>query len=149
MKVNIGPYPIDPRKKRKISVKLDNYDVWDVAETLSEIIVPLLKKLKQIKNGIPNVHDADLPDDIRTKYPIESSEYFNVDYDDVHMEKITARWEYVIDAMIFAFDSYKTNWESQFYLNGLLYDKQGYDDYENKILNGRILFTKYYDNLWS
>lgn len=149
MKINIGKYPIDPKKKRKISVKLDDYDVWDVGETLAEVIVPLLKKLKQVKDGIPNVQDDDLPEDIRTKYPVEPNDYFHADYTPIHMERIAAKWEYAIDAMIFAFDSYRTNWEDQFHMNGLLYDKDGYDAYEKKILNGRILFAKYYDNLWS
>ena len=39
------------RQKRKISVKLHPYDTWGVDNTLAFIITPILKKLKEDKNG--------------------------------------------------------------------------------------------------
>lgn len=50
MKVHIGPY----RKNRSVKVHIDEYDVWNMDYTLALIILPMLKKLKEIGHGYPS-----------------------------------------------------------------------------------------------
>ena len=46
MKVNIGPYPKNSTKSRKISIHIDNYDIFNMDTTLALIIIPMLKMRK-------------------------------------------------------------------------------------------------------
>lgn len=41
------------KRKRKIKIHIDNFDVWNADETLAYIIVPLLKKLKENHHSCP------------------------------------------------------------------------------------------------
>ena len=52
MKVSLGPYP-KRCSKRKVSIKIDKWDCYDVAHTLSIIIVPLLTKYRSLRSGHP------------------------------------------------------------------------------------------------
>lgn len=49
MKIHLGPY----RKNRKIEVRIDDYDVWNLDHTLSMIISECLKKLRDNIHGYP------------------------------------------------------------------------------------------------
>ena len=53
MKVNIGKYP-KGSGHRKISVEIDNSDVWSFDHTLAHIIYPALLQLKEQKQGVPS-----------------------------------------------------------------------------------------------
>lgn len=72
------------RKKRKIKVHIDDYDVWSMDHTLALIIVPMLEKLKTQKHGSAMVDDEDVPDEYKTK--------------DVH-----ERWEWTLTEILWAF----------------------------------------------
>ena len=50
---------IDSKKKRKIKVRIDSYDTWNADSTLSIIIAPMLRQLKEHKCGAPFVDDED------------------------------------------------------------------------------------------
>lgn len=52
MKVQTGTYT--KRGKRFARIKIHNHDVWNVDETLSQIIVPLLKKFREKRRGVPS-----------------------------------------------------------------------------------------------
>jgi hypothetical protein len=39
---------------RKIKVKIHDYDVWGMDETLALVILPMLKKLQETKSGAPS-----------------------------------------------------------------------------------------------
>ena len=79
-------------------VKIDRYDTWSMDSTLAPIILPMLKQLKKDKHGAPFVDDEDVPEELKsTSAPAKENEY---DTDAHHF----ARWDWVMDEMIFAFE---------------------------------------------
>ena len=164
MKVHIGKYPKD-FTKRKVSIRIDPWDTWNMDTTLALIIVPMLKQLKETKNGAPQVDLEDVPEELRDTPAqlvgerIEDGNYFK-------------RWEYVLDEMIFAFESKNILWEDQFWKKlpeldssehpedegeGVFplrvidpgeWDRDGMTAYQARMSNGFRLFGKYYEALW-
>ena len=149
-------------------VKIDHWDTWSMDHTLSSIVVPMLKQLKEVKHGAPNVDDEDVPEELKSTSAPPKEEY---DVDDNHFK----RWDYVMDEMIFAHQSkLDDDWQEQFYRGvadyihvevpsekyGKLYqmkegpnhtqkvDWDGMKAYEARIQNGFRLFGKYYQGLW-
>jgi len=157
---------IDSKKKRKIEIHIDRWDTWSMDDTLAHIILPMLKQLKETKHGAPYVDLTDVPKELHPKKQTKK-EKDNGETDSTHFE----RWDWVLDEMIFAFDS-KVNdgWEDQFetgesdlqwkQLEGgmsemvrgpndtKVYDWEGRKKYQARISNGFRLFGKYYENLW-
>jgi hypothetical protein len=149
---------VDSKKKRKIKVRIDKYDTWNMDSTLSPIILPMLKQLKETKHGSPMVDEEDLPSTMR----YEGENW-------VHH-----KWDWVLNEMIWAFEQLNDpDNEEQFYHGipsyneeemeienyGKCYSyKQTNPDYwvdyeamkahEARIANGCRLFGKYYRNLW-
>lgn len=148
-------------RKRKVEVHVDNYDVWSADHTLSLIIAPVLKKLKECQHGHPSVDNKDLPKELRSK-------------------KDEERWNYVLDEMIWAFEQHShDDSTSQFHHNAdqldmvfeplsedtgkgavkiinqkdptkpaYWVDREGIAKHEARMDNGRRLFAKYYRSLW-
>jgi hypothetical protein len=167
MKVHIGKYPKNPNKQRKVSIQIDPWDTWNMDTTLALIIVPMLKQLRDQKQGAPFVENEDVPEHLQhirdENAPWDST-------DDPHW---FARWEWVLNEMIFAFESKLTDWEGQFWksLPELDFtehpedvgkdvrpirftshgecDNEGMIAYEKRIQNGFRLFGKYYSGLWT
>jgi hypothetical protein len=161
---------IDKKKKRKIHVHIDRWDTWGMDNTLAHIILPMLKQLKSTTHGAPYVDDEDVPEHLRsTSAPPLTEEQKNVhDVDDNHFK----RWEYVLDEMIFAFQSeVDDNWEEQFtsgeydfkfkvtnedgtseMVEGpkhtAVTDWDGRKAYAERMKNGFRLFGRYYQGLW-
>lgn len=139
VKVSIGPYPRGD-KERKITVKIDGYDVWNADHTLALIIHPLLVKVKESKPGAPFVHDEDVPDHLKASNATsEKIDLFDTD------EFWHQRWEYVIDEMIWAFaqiidDNEEPNYDGT---------KGKWIEYDNRCQNGYRLFGKYLRALWT
>ena len=157
--------------KRKIKVRIDNYDTWGMYNTLSVIIAPMLRQLKATKHGWPIVDDEDVPDELKT---------YDLKYEDDEGDtKFPAKWEYVLDEMIFTFETferatlYDEDWSEKYYsgeydlrceevvIDGeTLYemvqgpnhtmkcDMEGFKKEQARINNGCRLFGKYYQNLW-
>jgi len=151
-------------------VKIDRYDTWSMDNTLADIILPMLKQLNTEKHGAPNVADEDVPMELQSWTSPAKDEY---DVDGHHF----ARWEWVMNEMIFAFES-KVNdrWQEKFYSgvsdmksvpckwdeNGkpTLYtfeegpnhtykcDYEGIAEVQKRITNGYRLFGKYFEALW-
>ena len=117
----IGPYPEDD-SERKVSVKIDPWDTWSMDNTLSLIIVPMLKQLKADTHGAPTVDLEDVPEALRGA---TESLFFE-------------RWDWCLDVMIYAFEitSSDVDWEEM--------DKS----VSETIDKGFYLFGKYYRNLW-
>lgn len=166
MKVHIGPY----RKNRKVSVTIDNYDVWGADHTLALIIAPTLKKLKEIKHGYPHVDELDVPEELR----FVPGEQASVD------ARHEARWDWVLDEMIWTFEQYAAEDDtSQFHHNtdqlemistpcednpelssiafnyqkdpskpAYWVDDEGKKKHHERKQNGLRLFAKYYESLW-
>lgn len=155
----------DKKKQRKIKVRIDRYDTWSMDHTLAHIILPMLRQLQATKHGSPMVDDSDVPEELRSAAapPVEH-EY---DTDDNFFK----RWDWVLNEMIFAFESeVDDSWEEQFYTgrsNFLLqkqedgtslvvngadhtskFDFDGMKVYQARIANGFRLFGKYYQGLW-
>jgi hypothetical protein len=162
---------IDKKKKRKIKVHIDKYDTWNMETTLGYIVRPMLKQLRAEKHGAPQVELEDVPENLR---PNESDiEKYKTDgtTDDLFFK----RWDWVMDEMIFAFESLdggvNEDWEEQFTTGNYdlrfkkidekgtsemihgsdhtaVTDWDGRKAYAARIQNGFRLFGKYYSSLW-
>jgi len=177
MKVKIGPYPtyrwyhyylykLGIKNEPKISVHIDDFDTWSMDHTLSYIIEPMLKQLKITQHGAPYVYPKDVPVELRpTK---EEINLYNKN--GVTDDKLFARWDWVLDEMIFAFENKHNDWEEKFYSgvhdrrtieredgssdwvkgsnDTFEVDWKGLAAYQERITQGFKLFGKYYENLW-
>ena len=118
--------------KRIEFVHIDKYDVWNMDQTLAKIIHPMLVRLKETKQGSPNIDLEDVPDYLK---PSDSqyNYYEEGKLDDYYHD----RWDYVIDTMIYAFNAISEQLDED-------------DDYyePETIKEGLRLFGKYYQNLW-
>ena len=152
-------------------IKIDYWDTWSMDYTLSPIILPLLKQLQDTKHGSPFVDDEDVPEELKSiSAPAKENEW---DTDGNHH----ARWEYVLNEMIFAFE-HKANdsWQDKFCSgthdiisvpcewdadgkptlyqmkdgpnNTWKCDWEGIKAVEARIQNGLRLFGKYFSALW-
>ena len=151
-------------------VKIDRYDTWSMDHTLANIILPMLKQLRDSKHGAPNVDDEDVPRELWSIYAFPEKEYH---VDGNHFK----RWDWVLDEMIFAFEHKNDDsWQESFSSGEFDYksvacewdengkpklfnivegpnhtykcDYEGMRAVEDRIQNGFRLFGKYYQNLW-
>jgi len=157
---------IHSKKERTIRVHIDRWDTWGMDHTLAHIILPMLKQLKETKHGAPYVDPKDVPKELHGK-KLTKKQKDNGEVGDKHFK----RWDWVLDEMIFAFDS-KVNdgWKEQFETgesdlqwkkledgnyqmvegpnHTQVYDWEARKKHEERISNGFQLFGKYYQNLW-
>lgn len=152
-------------------VKIDKWDTWSMDYTLGIIILPMLKQLRDTKHGAPFVDDEDVPEELKsTSAPPKDNEWGT---DANHFK----RWDWVLDEMIFAFESkLDESWRKQFesgvhdlYTEPCEWDENGkpklyemkkgpndtyHCDYEgmkvveDRIQNGFRLLGKYFQSLW-
>jgi hypothetical protein len=162
---------IESKRKRQVYVRIDKFDTWSMDHTLALIVLPMLKQLKETKHGAPDVLDTDVPKHLwSANAEPKTSEY---EPDSNHFK----RWDYVLDEMIFAFESkvsgtwqekYSSgtmDWDSEpceWDANGkpMMYqmkngpkhtykcDYDGMAAEQKRISRGFKLFGKYYENLW-
>jgi len=166
---------VESKRTRTIKVKIDSWDTWSMDHTLSYIILPMLKQLKEKKHGAPFTDDEDVPEHLRsTAAEPKENEY---DTDSNHF----LRWDWIMDEMIFAFEcELDDSWEDAFRSGNfdtvwLPVDRDGNPvpeedaklyqmadgpnhtyqcDYEGmkvvqaRISNGFRLFGVYYQGLW-
>jgi len=162
---------IESKRHRQIYVRIDKFDTWGMDHTLAHIILPMLKQLKASKHGAPNTDDIDVPKELwSTNAEPKENEH---DTDSNHFK----RWDYILDEMIFAFESKRLGTGQDKYSSGKIdwssepceWDENGkakmftmkhgpeptYEcDYEGmaveqrRISKGFKLFGKYYENLW-
>ena len=146
------------RRKQKVKIRIDRQDTWSMDHTLAPIILPMLKQLKENKQGAPNIDMTDVPQNLRINDP-ESKAYWDTGEVD---EKFFDRWDWVMDEMIWAFEQKcRDNWESDYYgpyiegkdgkpLSGHFEwtDEKGSKAHQQRMSNGFRLFGKYYENLW-
>jgi hypothetical protein len=125
---------IHDRRKRKIVVRIDDYDVWNMDHTLGMIVVPMLKLLKERKQGAPHVDDEDVPERLRsTNAPALTEEEINTGSPDANW---FPRWDWVLDEIIWSFEQ--------------IVDEEGssFSNNEERIQNGMLLFGKYLRGMW-
>jgi len=139
-------------------VKIDRWDTWSMDYTLSHIIVPMLKQLKETKHGSPCVDDEDVPEELKsTSAPPKENDW---DTDENHFK----RWDWALSEMIWAFEqnlSYDS--EDKFFdhaewdekekdfgknLHKIKIDQVGLKAHQDRKANGFRLFGKYYQGLW-
>jgi hypothetical protein len=162
---------VESKRHRQIYVRIDKYDTWGMDHTLAHIILPMLKQLKASKHGAPNTDDIDVPKELwSTNAEPKENEH---DTDSNHFK----RWDYILDEMIFAFESKRDGTWQDKYSSGNIdwtsepceWDENGKAkmftmghgpkhtykcDYEGmaveqrRISKGFKLFGKYYENLW-
>ena len=157
---------IESKRKRNVKIRIDHYDVWNMDGTLSYIILPMLKMLKERKQGSPQVDPEDVPEHLRPTEPAGP----NNGYTD---NTIHERWEWVMEELIWTFTQLHpdTDWEAQYHsgnidiawgepdARGLVemlkgpkdthrFDVDGYQRHQARISNGLRLFGTYYQGLW-
>lgn len=146
MRVTIGDYPKNENKKRKIEVRIDSYDTWNMDSTLAYIIHPMLVQLKATKHGSACVDAEDAP-----HIGVGPIDDYGSD------EFVHDRWDWVLDEMIWAFETINTDWEAQFYTppegewsleNMGEVDIEGRRKMQDRLTNAFRLFGKYYQSLW-
>jgi len=159
---------IHSKKKRTIKVHIDRWDTWSMDHTLAYIVLPMLKQLKATKHGAPQVDHGDVPKELRPT----KKELAAYNKDGTTDDKFFERWDWVLDEMIFAFETKVDDgrWEEQFetgeydlqwkkledgnsqMVHGPNHtaktDWEGRKAYQERISNGFRLFGKYYENLW-
>ena len=139
-------------------VKIDRWDTWSMDYTLSFIVVPMLKQLKETKHGAPFVDDEDVPEELKsTSAPPKENDY---DTDENHFK----RWDWALNEMIWSFEqNLDTNSEEKFFdhaewdekekdfgknLHKIKIDQPGLKVHQDRKANGFRLFGKYYQGLW-
>lgn len=146
---------IDRHEGQKTKIRIDRYDTWSMDDTLAPIILPMLKQLKETKHGSPWVDDEDVPEELRRiSAPPKENEYDTDEY-------YHARWDWVMDEMIWAFEQKcRDDWTEYYYgpyieregksLGGHFewVDDEGRKAHQERMTNGFRLFGKYYENLW-
>ena len=157
------------RSERTIKVRIDDYDTWNMDNTLAHIILPMLKRLKETKHGSQWVDDEDLPSHMRHTFS-KGPDDWETDDRWVHY-----KWEWVLNEMIWAFEQeLDDDWEDKFRHGHAVYedtlfdengneyqqlqikqtnpdywvDYEGLKEYNKRIDNGFRLFGKYYRGLW-
>lgn len=153
------------KRKRKIKVKIHDYDLWSLDSTLALIILPALIKIRQGKHGAPHVDDEDVPDHLKSINSVKD-EHGNDD-------NWFMRWDYILDEMIWSFRQINSDWEDQYWSgesdfyseqcadNPELFemktgskhtldcDWEGRKKHQDRIQNGLRLFGKYFQALWT
>lgn len=149
------------KRKRTIKIRIDPYDVWSMDHTLSHIVVPMLKLLKECKHGAPYVADEDVPPKLRsTTKAAQRVKKNQWDTDGNHFK----RWDWVMDEMIWAHEQLlDDDSDAQFYdhsaandpsdsfaeqIRKMKVDRKGLKAHHDRIDNGLRLFGKYYRGLW-
>jgi hypothetical protein len=89
---------IQKRRERKVKVHVDRWDVWNANETLAHVILPVLERLRETKQGAPFVDLEDVPKKLRGE-KLTKKQRENGEVGDDHFK----RWDYVLDAMIWSF----------------------------------------------
>tara|TARA_B110000285_G_scaffold76801_1_gene88431 strand:- start:826 stop:1440 length:615 start_codon:yes stop_codon:yes gene_type:complete len=149
------------KQSRRIKVKIDPWDTWNMDGTLGLIILPMLIQLQKDKHGSPIVDDDDVPNYLRTTFN-------DFGESDVNIHE---RWEYIMNEMIWTFTNNNMegadefiNEDDRFYsdveiegwnklgsnmnMKPTWHDIEGAKAHHLRKANGFRLFGKYYQGLW-
>jgi len=150
---------IDKKRKRHIYVKIDNYDVWNMDETLRHIIGPMFVRLQSLKQGSGFVDDEDVPDELKSTAPgaRDGCEEWDSDHN------LHRRYAWLLDEMIWAFTTDHEEERQKFYdwsevdkkednlqrqLKKLKVDEAALEAYDLRLQTAYKLFGKYYQTFW-
>jgi hypothetical protein len=161
------------KRKRRIKIKIDKYDIWNLFETLSIIILPCLKEFRKNLHGAPGCLDS-------FNQSSEVSRQICFDFykedDELAWKSGHNEWGIILDKMIWSFEQLQLDWEDQFgsgevdmksvpivdeatgevklyeMIRGpndtYIFDSVGYNLHLLRIKDGLNLFSKYYMSLW-
>lgn len=167
----------NPFRHRKVKIRIDEWDTWNMNDTLTQIIAPMLRQLRKDHHGGTAVENEDVPENLRNTVAPDKEMGENID------AFYFARWDWVLDEMIWAFEQLEGDgdWTSQFetgvhdvewkkdgdehldsktgqmlhrmqFVEGpnhtYRYDNEGSDNHLERMKNGYRLFGKYYMDLW-
>ena len=90
---------IQSRRQQKVRVHVDDWDVYEAKTTFAHIILPVLERLRDEKQGAPFVDDEDVPETLRPTLKQKKALEATGEVDDKHFE----RWDYILDSMIWSF----------------------------------------------
>ena len=151
--------------KRTVIIKPHHYDHWNASETMAMLVLPILKDLRLHKHGAGFVADEDVPEHLRsTNAPPKENEW---DTDELWFD----RFDWVLDEIIWALENtIDTSWENQFYTgesdykwipcedgfcemtegpnHTLVFDKDGWKAYHDRVNNGLRLLGTYFNSMW-
>lgn len=143
---------IDNKRKRKVKVKLHNYDTWSLHNTTSLIIKPLLVQLKATNHGIFYTEKEDIPEYLH--HTLDSVDEYGAGYS-------KEANDYIYDEMIWAFDQDNDDFSEEEFFKGSKMtlddggikfsgspDWEGLEAHRKRMQNGFRLFGKYYTSLW-
>lgn len=153
---------------RKVRIRIDHYDVWNLGDTLAMIALPMLYEFKkQGIHGAPHVDDEDVPEHLRSTSapPLTDLEKQTGGTDKLWHQ----RWEWVVQEMIYALEEVNDpDSDSRFHsdidpekprdeagisfqesMDRGKFDKDGYDNWHERKQNGLRLFGKYLEALWN
>ena len=171
MKVEITRYKSGERKGeiKKCDVQVEYGDDWNADFTIATMVLPLLKKVKEKKQGAPLVEDEDVPEHLRsTSAPPKENEW---DTDANYFK----RWDYVLDEILFAMQEIANDNENEppYHTKtgtmefGEINPEKGTGPlifkgwettpesvaankaYHDRIQNGCVLFGTYFQSLWT
>ena len=166
MKINLGKFPKNGH--RRIDIKIENFDTWNLDHTLAMIIYPALVQLKEVKHGVPSEFAAVGGEG----YDGQSSFDFYTETVDECFKIGVSRWNATLDKMIWSFqqlclDNYddkyhhgeiKIAWKDvpgsnlsemvDTNPNEHWYDHVGEMLHQARIQEGLDLFGKHYRSLW-
>lgn len=152
MKVRIGRYPSqwvlnrNPNAEQIVNIRIDPWDTWNMAETLADIIAPMLEQLKYDSHG----SCGGMKPFKETSLNVDGQLCF--DWYENDNNKAWAlgheKWHEILDKMIWSFKQLSIrDRDYQFHTNEG-FDQKEYKKYYEKIQEGLDLFGKYYMNLW-
>lgn len=158
---------VHSKRNRNMYIHIDGYDAWNADDTMARIILPIMKRVKEDKQGYGFIDDEDVPEEIRsTNASPKENEW---DWDD----NAQKRYEWVLNEIIWSFEQIlDPNGEDQFH-SGVIdhvwepcensklsqlghgpkhtheFDVDGYKAWYKRIDNGTTLFGKYFRTFWT
>jgi len=146
---------INNKRNRQVYVRIDDYDVWNMDETLRHIIGPMFVRLREIKHGYGFIEDEDVPEHLHSVHAPAEREY-EWDCNAVN------RYNWLLDEMIWAFNTDHETAKSVFWdhsavdensdittqVRQLKVDREALDKYNARLQNAYRLFGKYYQTFW-
>lgn len=132
---------VDRKKKRKIKIKIDPYDTWNVDSTLSPVIHAILVEFVKDVPSTASVDREDVPEELHSTYGEynESDGGFSTQYSH-------EAWLYVLNEMIYAFDP---EWDKKYGFGSDSYTYANYNEHAKRQQKGYELFGKYFSRIWN
>lgn len=142
---------IESKRERKIKIKIDPWDTWSMDSTLALIVLPMLKQLKETNHGYHNVDLEDVPVELRsiTHEEYDDQLYFDWYHDKQFEDLGSARWDWVMNEMIWTFEQIVNDDDFAQFITGFdSFDSDNFKKHHERIDRGLLLFGKYYRGLW-